>query len=312
MRAQITGGAVAIVLLVAGIVAWMSLYTVPQTQFALPLRLGQARDPRTEPGLYAKVPFIDNIVFVDKRILSLDSPSQEVIASDQKRLVVDAFMRYRVTDPLRFYQTLNSVDGAEPRLANLVNSAVRRVLGQATFSDVVRDRRAILMGQIRDEVNAEAKNYGVAVADVRIRGADLPEANSQAVFQRMQTERQRQAAQFRAQGSEAAQRIRAQADRDVARVTGEANGQAERIRGAADAQRSRVFADAYGRDPDFYAFFRSLQSYQSSLRASNTRLVLSPDAEFFRFMRQPNAKLDSGPGSPLAAPQPAQSPPPTP
>ena len=229
-------------LVVVALIAYMSLYIVPQTQFALPLRLGQPQAPKTQPGLYVKAPFIDNLIYIDKRILDLDAPSQEVIANDQKRLVVDAFARYRVTDPLKFYQTLGSITGAELRLTNIMNSAIRRVLGQSSFLDVVRNNRGELMEKIKDELNREATGFGVLVNDVRIRRADLPEANSQAVFQRMKTERQREAAQFRAQGGEQAQRIRAEADRSVARITGEANGSAEEIRGSADAERNRIFA----------------------------------------------------------------------
>jgi modulator of FtsH protease HflC len=287
VRTSFFGGVSAFAVLLLLLIAYMSLYVVPQTQFALPLRLGEPLAPRTAPGLYAKWPFIDNVVYIDKRILDLDAPSQEVIANDQKRLVVDAFARYRVTDPLKFYQTLGSITGAELRLTNIMNSSLRRVLGQASFLDVVRNKRGELMSRIKDELNREATGFGVVVNDVRIRRADLPEANSQAVFQRMQTERQREAAQFRAQGGEQAQRIRAEADREVARITGEANGSAEMIRGAADAERNRIFAEAYNRDPEFFDFFRSIQAYTDSLKPSLSRFLLSPDSEFFRYFRGP-------------------------
>jgi membrane protease subunit HflC len=300
VKTSFFGGAAAIVLLVVAIIAYMSLYTVPQTQFALPLRLGEPKQPKLAPGLYVKTPFIDNIIYIDKRILDLDTPPQEVIANDQKRLVVDAFARYRVTDPLRFFQSLGSIQSAELRLNNIMNSAVRRVLGQASFLDVVRENRGGLMGKIRDEVNREAAGFGVQIVDVRIRRADLPEANSQAVFQRMQTERQREAAQFRAEGSEQAQRIRAESDRSVARVLGEANGAAEQIRGSADAERSRLFAEAYSRDPDFFAFFRSLQAYTDSMKPAQSRFVLSPDSDFFRYLRSPDGG-EKPAGSPPAA-----------
>jgi membrane protease subunit HflC len=283
------GGVAAIILVAAALIAYLSLYTVHQTEFALPLRLGEPMGPKLDPGLYVKAPFIDNIVPIDRRLLDLDTPPQEVIANDQKRLVVDAFARYRVVDPLKFFQTLGSITGAELRLSNIMNSAVRRVLGQSSFLDVVRDNRAGLMAKIKDEVNREAGGFGVIVADVRIRRADLPEANSQAVFQRMQTERQREAAQFRAQGGEQAQRIRAEADRSVARITGEANGTAEQVRGSADAERNRIFAEAYSRDPEFFNFFRSTQAYTDSLKPSVSRFVLSPDSEFFRYFRSPEA-----------------------
>jgi modulator of FtsH protease HflC len=309
VKTSFYGGVAVFVLAAVALLAYMSLYVVPQTQFALPLRLGQPQAPRTEPGLYVKAPFIDNVVYIDKRILDLNARPQEVIANDQKRLVVDAFARYRVTDPLKFYQTLNSITGAELRLTNIMNSAIRRVLGQSSFLDVVRNNRAGLMTRIRDEVNREANGFGVIVGDVRIRRADLPEANSQAVFLRMQTERQREAAQFRAQGSEQAQRIRAEAQREVARITGEANGSAEQIRGAADAERVRIFADAYGKDPEFFAFFRSMLAYTDSLKPAFSRFVLSPNSDFFRYFRNPSpqgsraeAPMPSAPPAPSAAP----------
>jgi membrane protease subunit HflC len=314
VKTSFLGGATAIALIAIALIAYTSLYIVPQTQFALPLRLGQPMAPKIEPGLYVKAPFIDNIVYLDKRILDLDTPSQEVIANDQKRLVVDAFARYRIIDPLKFYQTLGQIAGAEARLTNIMNSAVRRVLGQTSFLDVVRDNRAGLMAKIREEVNREATGFGVAVVDVRIRRADLPEANSQAVFQRMQTERQREAAQFRAQGSEQAQRIRAEADRTVARLQGEANGSAEQIRGSADAERNRIFNSAYTKDPEFFAFYRSMQAYVDSLKPSVSRFVLRPDSEFFRFLQNPVAPALKGNGqvpaptasTPPATPAPAQ------
>jgi membrane protease subunit HflC len=315
VKTSFFGGAAAIVLIAVAILAYASLYTVPQTQFALPLRLGEPKQPKLEPGLYVKAPFIDNIIYIDKRILDLDTPPQEVIANDQKRLVVDAFARYRVTDPLRFFQSLGSIQGAELRLNNIMNSAVRRVLGQASFLDVVREDRARLMGRIKDEVNREASGFGVEIADVRIRRADLPEANSQAVFQRMQTERQREAAQFRAEGSEQAQRIRAESDRSVARILGEANGAAEQIRGSADAERSRLFAEAYSRDPDFFAFFRSLQAYTESMKPSQSRFVLTPDSDFFRYLRSPDGGARpaasppaAGPGNPATSSAPGAGP----
>jgi membrane protease subunit HflC len=294
VRTSYFGGIAAFVVIALALVAYLSLYVVPQTQFALPLRLGEPRAPKTEPGLYVKAPFIDNVVYIDKRILDLDTPSQEVIANDQKRLVVDAFARYRITDPLRFYQTLGSITGAELRLSNIMNSAVRRVLGQSSFLDVVRDNRAGLMAKIKEELNREATGFGVVIADVRIRRADLPEANSQAVFQRMQTEREREAAQFRAQGGEQAQRIRAEADRSVARITGEANGAAEAIRGSADAERNRIYAEAYSRDPQFFDFYRSTQAYRDSFKPAQTRLLLSPDSDFFRFFRSPSGGVADG------------------
>src|SRR5213080_4920768 len=245
MRSPVTGIAVLFVLFVVLIVGYSSVFTVAQTEQVLVVRLGEPIRVVIEPGLNFKAPFIDTVISIDKRILDLENPSQEVIASDQKRLVVDAFARYRIKNPLRFYQSIGSIQAANIQLTTLLNAALRRVLGEVTFINVVRDERENLMTRIRDHLDKEADQYGIQVVDVRIRRADLPEANSQAVYQRMQTERQREAAEFRAQGSEQAQRIRAEADRTVARLQGEANGSAEQIRGSPDAERNRIFNSAY-------------------------------------------------------------------
>jgi modulator of FtsH protease HflC len=280
------GGAAVIVLGLAIFLGLSSVFTVNQTEQALVLRFGQAINIVREPGLYFKLPFVDGVVRIDKRILALDLPEQEVIASDQKRLRVDAFARYRVVDPLLFYQSLSTIERANEQLATFMNSGLRRVLGESTFQNVVRDQRAQLMTRIRDQVNAQAKGLGISVVDVRIRRADLPEANSQAIFQRMQTERAREAAEIRAEGAEAAQRIRAKADRDVVVVLAEANREAERIRGEGDGQRNNIFAQAYGQDQNFFAFYRSMQAYEQGL-GGDTRFILSPDSEFFRYFRTP-------------------------
>jgi membrane protease subunit HflC len=224
-----------------------------------------------------------------------------VIASDQKRLVVDAFARYRIQDPLRFYQTLGSIAGANSQLAILMNSALRRVLGEVTFTHVVRDQRADLMARIRDQVDGEAKAYGIAVVDVRIRRADLPEQNSQAVYQRMQTERQREAAEFRAQGSQRSQEIRSKSDRDVTVLLAEATSKADQIRGEGDGERNRIFADAFGKDPDFFAFYRSMQAYESGMRHNDTRMLLRPDSEFFRYFVDPSGKARNNGAQPPTA-----------
>jgi len=286
MRLGLAGGAIAVVIIAAIIVGYSTLFTVNQTQQALVVRLGQPVRVITEPGLNVKVPFIDSVIDVDKRILDLESPAQEVIASDQKRLVVDAFARYRIKDPLKFYQTVGET-GANSQLAILLNSALRRVLGEATLTDVVRDMREQLMARVRTQLDHEAQAFGIGVVDVRIRRADLPEQNSQAVYQRMQTERQREAAEFRAQGSQKSQEIRAKADRDVTVLLAEANSQAEQIRGQGDSDRNRIFADAYTRDPDFFAFYRSMQAYEKSMQRGDTHLVLRPDSDFFRYFSDP-------------------------
>ena len=269
---------------IAAVVLYSSAFVVPQTSQALVFRFGKiSRPPITEPGLYWKIPFIETVAEIDKRILDLELPSQEVIASDQKRLVVDAFTRYRVTDPLRFYQSVGNVAGGNIRLTSIVNSTVRTVLAEAAFSAVVRTDRAGLMHRIRDDVNRQAGGLGIEVVDVRLRRADLPEQNSQAVFQRMQTERQREAADIRAQGSQLSQTIRARADREVTVLRAEATRKADELRGNGEAERNRVLAEAFGADPNFFSFWRSMQAYESSMKAGDTRMVLSPDGEFFRY-----------------------------
>ena len=279
--------------LVALILAYGALFTVYQTRQALVVRLGQPVRVVTEPGLHFKIPLIDSVISVDKRILDLENPAQEVIASDQKRLVVDAFARYRINDVLKFYQSVGSVDRANQQLSILLNSALRRVLGEATLTHVVRDERSQLMARVRDQLESEAQAFGISVVDVRIRRADLPEQNSQAVYQRMQTERQREAAEFRAQGSQRAQEIRARADRDVTVLLADATSTAEGVRGEGDGERNRIFAEAFGRDPDFFAFYRSMQAYEAGLKNSDTRMLLKPDSEFFRFFVDPSGKAPS-------------------
>lgn len=290
MKLGITGGIIAVLVVLALIVGYGSLFTVYQTRQALVIRLGDPVNVYTDAGLHFKWPLIDNVVLIDKRILDLENPVQEVIASDQKRLVVDAFARYRIQNALQFYQAVGSIEGANSRLATLLNSALRRVLGETTFTNVVRDERAQLMSRIREQLDREAKAFGIEVIDVRVRRADLPEQNSQAVYQRMQTERQREAAEFRAMGSQRGQEIRSRADRDVTVMVAEATSRAEQIRGEGDAQRNRIFAEAFTRDRDFFAFYRAMQAYEAGLKAGDTRMVLKPDSEFFRFFANPSGK----------------------
>src|SRR6187455_547733 len=290
MRVGIAGGIVLVLVLAAIVLGYSSLFTVYQTQQALVVRLGDPVRVVTAPGLHFKVPLIDSVIAIDKRILDLENPAQEVIASDQKRLVVDAFARYRIQDPLRFYQSLGSINGANSQLSILLNSALRRVLGEVTFTHVVRDQRADLMARIRELVDHEATGFGIEVVDVRIRRADLPEQNSQAVYQRMQTERQREAAEFRAQGSQRSQEIRGKADRDVTVLVAEATSKSEQVRGEGDGERNRIFAEAFGKDVDFFTFYRSMQAYEAGMRHNDTRMVLSPDSEFFRYFVDPSGK----------------------
>src|SRR5262245_39495127 len=282
MRLGIVGGILVVLVAAAAILAYGSVFTVYQTHQALVVRLGDPVDTVTKPGLHFKLPLVDTVIPIDRRILDLEAPAQEIIASDQKRLVVDAFARYRIKEPLKFYQSVGTIQGVNSQLSTLLNSALRRVLGEATFAQVVRDERPNLTKRIRDQLDREAEAFGVSIVDVRIRRADLPEQNSQAVYQRMQTERQRTAAEFRAKGQQRAAEIKAAADREVTELIAQATSEAEQIRGEGDAERNRIFADAFGKDPDFFAFYRSMQAYEAGMKHNDTRMLLRPDSEFFR------------------------------
>jgi modulator of FtsH protease HflC len=292
---------VLVLLGVAAVAAYLTLFTVYQTQQALVLEFGKPKRLVTTPGLNYKIPFIQNVSFFDKRLLDLDSAPQEVIASDQKRLVVDAFARWRITDPLLFYQAVGDERVARSRLGFFLEASLRRVLGAASFEAVVRDERHALMQRITDQVNAQAKALGITVVDVRIKRADLPEANSLAIYRRMQTERQREAAEIRAQGEEASRRIRGTADRQVTVLKANATGESERIRGQGDAEKNSVFAAAFGQDPDFFAFYRSMQAYEGALKAGDTRLLLSPNSQFFQYFNDANGGAGQGTATPAPA-----------
>ncbi len=294
MRPNVVGGTMIALLLVAFVAAYSTLFTVYQTRQALVVRLGDPIREITEPGLNVKIPLIDTVIQIDKRILDIESSALEVIASDYKRLVVDAFARYKITKPLLFYQTVGSVEGGNARLLTLLNSSLRRVLGAVTLMQVVRDQREELMAKVRTQVEGEAQAFGINVVDVRIRRADLPDQNSQAIYQRMLTERQQEAAQFRAEGSRRSQEIRAKADRDVTVLTADATSTGERVRGEGDAERNRIFAEAYSQDVDFFSFYRAMQAYEQGLQKGDTRLLLRPDTDFFRFFSDPNGKSRAG------------------
>ncbi len=279
-------------------VGFNSFYTVYQTQQALVLQFGDIKRVVTEPGLKFKMPFVQNVVLLDKRILNLDSPVQEIISNDPKRLVVDAFARYKITNPLKFYQSLGNARVANSRLSTLLNSAVRRVLGAASFTDIVRDKRPQLMQLISDQINEEGRTFGITVVDVRIRRADLPETNSEAIYKRMQTERQQMATEIRAEGHEKSQRIRAKSDRDVSVILAEAKRDGEKIRGQGDGERNRIYAEAFGRDPEFFAFYRSMIAYENGLRGDGTTMVISPNSEFFRYFNNAMGKTGASPAKP--------------
>ncbi|MEE2980340.1 MAG: protease modulator HflC [Pseudomonadota bacterium] len=270
-------------LVVIVVIASSALFTVHQTNQALVLQFGEPRRVVTDPGLHVKLPFIQNVAYFDRRVLEFDAPKEEIIASDQKRLVVDAFTRYRIIDPLLFFQTVNNEAVVRTRLSAIINASIRQALGGVPLEHIISGERASLMTKIRDIVNAEAKDFGIDIIDVRIKRADLPEANSEAVYLRMQTERQREAKELRAQGAEEAQKITAVADRDKVVIIAEARKQAQITRGQGDGEAVRIFAEAFGEDVEFFAFYRSMEAYREALGQGDTTMVLSPDSEFFRF-----------------------------
>jgi modulator of FtsH protease HflC len=280
------GGILAVLVLLFGLSCF---YTVTQTEQALLLQFNAPREIVTEPGLHTKIPWVQSVVFLDKRLLNLEAPSEEVIAQDKKRLVVDAFARWRILDPLRFYQSLYDLDTAQIRLTSILSSNVRRVLGSQNFAAVLSARRAALMRDIRDNMNQEASNFGIKIVDVRIRHADLPAENSQAIYNRMKQERKREANEYRAEGSEIYQRIRARAEREQTVLLAEATRESSILRGEGDAEKTKILADAFGQDADFFAFYRSMQAYQEALPGDNTTLVTSPSSDFFRYFSAPGA-----------------------
>ena len=297
-----TGGLALIILaILVLIVASASVFTVQQTEQALVLRFGEpvaGRGLVSTPGLHFKVPFIEDVVTLDNRILDIETPNQEVLASDNTRIEVDAFLRYRIVDPLRFYQTVGTIDRGNNQLGFILNSAIRRVLGEADLTQIVTSDRQALMSKIRDQVNNESGRLGVSAVDVRIRRADLPRQISEQVFNRMITERNRESAEYRAKGSEQAQTIRAKADRDIVVLLGQAQQQADQARGQGDAQRNEIFADAYSKDPGFFAFYRSMMAYDTAFKGQDTRMVLSPTGDFFRYFNSPDLAKPAAPAPP--------------
>ena len=277
-------GIIAVVLAGAAIVMTLSAaFIVDQREQALVLQFGDPKRVIQEPGLNFKIPFIQQTVRFDKRLLDFDNAPEEVIASDQKRLVVDAFARYHITDPLKFYQTVGTEMALRPRLGSVLNSTLRQVLGTVPLQQVVSEKRGALMLEIRDIVRTEAARFGIRVEDVRIKRADLPAQNSEAIYRRMQTERQQEAAELRAKGAEEAQKIRAEANRQKVVIVAEAEKDSQILRGDGEGQMNRIFAEAFGRDPEFFSFYRSMQAYDAALGTDDTTMVLSPDSDFFRF-----------------------------
>lgn len=277
-----------------------SVFTVYETQQALVLQFGQFIKTVTTPGLHFKVPFLQNVVYIDRRVLDFDAPSEEVILGDQKRLVVDAFARYRITDAQRFYQAVRDEDGLRQRINTVLDASLRKVLGDTPLFTVLSADRAGLMKRIRDDTNARVKSFGVDVVDVRIKRADLPPENSEAIYLRMQTEREREAKELRAQGYELGQRIRASADRERRVIIAEAQKKAQITRGQGDGEATRIFAESFGKDVDFFTFYRSMQAYRDALGDDNTSFVLSPEGEFFRFFGKSSPDLPREAGNSVA------------
>ena len=268
---------------VLGVVAYQSVFVVQEINQAIVLQFGDPKKIVTKSGLNFKLPFIQNVAFLDKRVLNLDNPPEEVIAADQKRLIVDAIARFKIIDPLKFYISVGNERVARQRLATIINSRIRGVLGKQELATLLSKDRAKQMSIIQNDVNNEAQNFGIEIVDVRIKRADLPQANSEAIYARMQTERQREAKEFRAQGAEIATRIKSTADKEVTVILANAKKKSEIMKGEGDGQRNKIFANAFGRDPGFFSFYRAMQSYEKALIGGDTSLILSPDSEFFKF-----------------------------
>jgi len=260
-----------------GLLIYSTFFIVKETHQAIVLQLGNPKKVYKEAGLYWKIPLLQNVHFLDKRVLDIDAPSEEIIALDQKRIIVDAYAKFIIVDPLKFYISVGNERVAQSRLSSIINAKIRGVLGKENLVNLISTNRTKLMNQITKDVAEEANDFG-------IKRADLPAANSEAIFKRMQTERTREAKEFRAEGFELGQTIKSTADKEVAIILAEARKKAQILRGEGDGQRNKIFAEAFGRDPEFFSFYRAMQSYEKSLiSGSETSLVLSPDSEFFRY-----------------------------
>ena len=276
---------------VIALTAFFSVFIVKEINQAIVLQFGDPKRILLKPGLNFKLPFIQNVVFLDKRILNLDAPPIEVIASDQKRLIVDAFARFQIVDPLKFYISVGNERVARSRLSTIINSRIRSVLGTQRLQTLLSEDRNKQMALITDGVNKEAENFGIKIVDVRIKRADLPQANSDAIYRRMQTEREREAKEFRAKGAEMAVTITSTADKEVTVILAEAEKKSEIMKGEGDGERNKIFADAFGQDADFFAFYRAMQAYERALIGGETSLIMSPDSEFFKFFGNVKAQI---------------------
>ena len=277
-------------IVVLGVLLFQSVIIVQEINQAIVLQFGDPKKIITKAGLNFKIPFIQNVVYLDKRILNLDNPPEEVIAADQKRLIVDAIARFKIVDPLKFYISVGNERVARSRLSTIINSRLRGVLGKQQLATLLSTDRVRQMEIIQNDVNEEAKGFGITIVDVRIKRADLPPANSEAIYKRMQTEREREAKEFRAQGAEIAAKITSTADKDVTVILANANKQSEIMKGEGDGKRNKIFANAFGRDPQFFAFYRAMQAYEKALIGGETSLILSPDSEFFKFFGKVKSK----------------------
>jgi membrane protease subunit HflC len=293
---------VGIVIIALGIVAVSAAFIVRQTEQAIVLRFGDPKQVIQEPGLHFKIPFVDDVTYFDARILDYAPPQEEIIAADQKRLVVDSFARYRIANPLEFYKSVGTEISARARLAGIMSASLRRVVGSETLASVLSEERQDIIDRIRTDVNEAAIKFGIDVVDVRIRRADLPVENANAIYQRMQTEREREAKEFRAQGEEISLRIRARADRERTVLIAESQRQSQVLRGEGDSEAIRIYADAFGQDPEFYAFYRSMEAYRNALKADGTTMILSPDSDFFSYFKNFNPAKPGPAAAAVAAP----------
>ncbi|OUR79575.1 protease modulator HflC [Alphaproteobacteria bacterium 46_93_T64] len=274
---------VAIIVVLGGIVASSTMFTVTETQQAMVMQFGKVGTVITKPGLQFKVPFVQDVIFVEKRVMAVNTRRSEVVTRDQKRLMVDSFARFRIVDPLLYFQSFGNLNVAFVRMETLLSSQVKQILGREILTSIVSGERANLMNQIKTQVNAETESRGLEVLDVRIVRADLPQANSEKVYERMRTQREQEAREIRAEGAEIAQRIRANADREKTVIVAQAKKDSEILRGNGDGEKNRIFAEAFGRDEDFFGFYRSMQAYREAISDDDTTLVLSPNSDFFQY-----------------------------
>ncbi|MFM7673446.1 MAG: protease modulator HflC [Candidatus Fonsibacter sp.] len=278
------------VVIIIGFTLYSTFFIVKETHQAIVLQFGSPKKIYKDAGLHYKIPFIQNVQLIDRRVLEIDAQPEEIIASDQKRVIIDAYAKYKITDPLKFAISVGNERVANSRLGTIINARIRGVVGKDPLESLLSSNRNKIMTQITQQVADEADDFGMKVIDVRIKRADLPVANSEAIFKRMQTERSREAKEFRAEGAELAQEIKAKADKDVAVILAEARKKSQILRGEGDGQRNKIFADAFGRDPEFFSFYRAMQSYEKSLQSGQTSLVLSPDSDFFKFFGESGLK----------------------